>query len=452
LKTYQESKWAVTAGVALLLLLPSGAAEADLSSRPAGTVVVWGSNSQGQRNVPAGLTDVVAIAAGWGHTLALKRDGTVVAWGSNVSHESLVPPGLSDVVSIMAGTWNSWAFKSDGTFVAWGTGWGMDQVPVGSHDIAMVAPSKYGYHHAAVKTDGTVEVWGFTNEAWFDDHDVPAIKTVPGDLHDVIAVATGNRHVVALKGDGSVVAWGQNYWVSRITGGEAGGMTSIPLGLDDVVSIQAGSHHSLALQRDGTVHAWGGSWGNTYTHDQWIVPSGLSNVVALAALRNDSLALTSDGAVVGWGSDIYGVSSMAPGPIGAIAIAAGYESHALALKSDGTVVAWGAGGPGQSGGSHVGQSIVPDGLRDVIAIAAGRSHSVALVVDRTPRLEAHRAASHLRLAWPEFGSDYHLEVTEDLSDPHSWVVEPTVPILVDSQHVVTLEPPSGNRFFRLKRE
>jgi len=29
---------------------------------------------------------VVAIAAGWSHSLALKRDGTVVAWGDiNVS-------------------------------------------------------------------------------------------------------------------------------------------------------------------------------------------------------------------------------------------------------------------------------------------------------------------------------------------------------------------------------
>ncbi len=42
-----------------------------------GTVVVWGDNTYGQRNVPAGLTNVVAIASGGNHVLALKADGTM---------------------------------------------------------------------------------------------------------------------------------------------------------------------------------------------------------------------------------------------------------------------------------------------------------------------------------------------------------------------------------------
>ena len=53
--------------------------------------------------VPAGLTNVVAIAGGHSHSLALKSDGTVVAWGSTSSGETLVPPGLSNVTSIAAG-------------------------------------------------------------------------------------------------------------------------------------------------------------------------------------------------------------------------------------------------------------------------------------------------------------------------------------------------------------
>jgi hypothetical protein len=46
-------------------------------------VVAWGDNTFGQLNVPAGLNDAIAIAAGYGFSLALKRDGTVVAWGYN---------------------------------------------------------------------------------------------------------------------------------------------------------------------------------------------------------------------------------------------------------------------------------------------------------------------------------------------------------------------------------
>jgi len=46
-----------------------------------GTVVAWGDNNDGETDVPAGLSGVVAIAAGDDYSLALKSDGTVVAWG-----------------------------------------------------------------------------------------------------------------------------------------------------------------------------------------------------------------------------------------------------------------------------------------------------------------------------------------------------------------------------------
>jgi len=42
--------------------------------RQDGTVVAWGFNGSDQTNVPAGLSGVVAIAAGWAHTVALKLD------------------------------------------------------------------------------------------------------------------------------------------------------------------------------------------------------------------------------------------------------------------------------------------------------------------------------------------------------------------------------------------
>ena len=68
-----------------------------------GTVVAWGDNGYGQTGVPAGLSGVVAIAAGGGHTVALKQDGTVVAWGWNEYGRTWAPAGLSGVVAIAAG-------------------------------------------------------------------------------------------------------------------------------------------------------------------------------------------------------------------------------------------------------------------------------------------------------------------------------------------------------------
>jgi alpha-tubulin suppressor-like RCC1 family protein len=41
------------------------------------------------------LTDVIAISAGYYHSLALKKDGTVVAWGNDIDGQSTVPTELA---------------------------------------------------------------------------------------------------------------------------------------------------------------------------------------------------------------------------------------------------------------------------------------------------------------------------------------------------------------------
>src|ERR1035438_2668592 len=46
-------------------------------------VIAWGDNSFGQTNVPNNATNVVAIAAGDYHSLALRADGLLLAWGRN---------------------------------------------------------------------------------------------------------------------------------------------------------------------------------------------------------------------------------------------------------------------------------------------------------------------------------------------------------------------------------
>src|SRR5262245_51653315 len=69
------------------------------------TVATWGNNEfRSAGNLPAGLTDVVDVAAGFSHFLALRSNGTVVGWPAS---SPLPPGGLSSVVGIAAGEFHS---------------------------------------------------------------------------------------------------------------------------------------------------------------------------------------------------------------------------------------------------------------------------------------------------------------------------------------------------------
>jgi hypothetical protein len=68
---------------------------------------------------PAGLGNVVGIAAGEFHSLAIISDGTVAAWGKSAGGECTPPAGLSGVSKVAAGSNYSLALKTDGTLVTW---------------------------------------------------------------------------------------------------------------------------------------------------------------------------------------------------------------------------------------------------------------------------------------------------------------------------------------------
>ena len=108
--------------------------------------------------------------------------------------------------------------------------------------------------------------------------------------------------------------------------------------LSNVVSVAAGREFSLALRKDGTVVTWGENY----------VPKGLTNIVGIAADWGGSWALKRDGRVVGWSSlpswpdygrllpvdQLSNVVRIAAGPWG-------YGTRGVALRSDSTVATWG---------------------------------------------------------------------------------------------------------------
>ena len=191
---------------------------------------------------------------------------------------------------------------------------------------------------------------------------------VPASATNVVEVTAGQQHVVALRQDGTVVAWGAN-----------GSQTNVPAGLRNVVAVSACGSVSLALRNNGTVAAWGAS---TLTNP----PAWLSNVVSVAAGLEYNLALRSDGTVVAWGN---GFTNPVPGLSNAVSLTAGvnspagaYSQNNLNILRDGSVVGWTA---RIMEGSNIFSFItnLPPGLTNISAVRAGAQHYVALRGDGT---------------------------------------------------------------------
>jgi len=286
----------------------SGVETSQVATLEIGWIASWGSNDYGQCNLPAGISNTVALSAGYAHSLALAGDGTVIGWGDNTYGQATPPVGLNNAVAVEVGAYDSFALRSDGTLVSWGIGFaGENIIPEGLSNV--VAVSSKIFHTLALQADGHVTAWGWNEYGQ---------SSVPASLTNATAVSAGMSHSLALIDDGTVVGWGST----------TNDLLAIPTGLTNVVAISAGMSHSLALLDSGTVVTWG--WN---TNGLLNIPVGLSNVVAISAGSTHSLALKDNGTVVAWGDLAQAVPA---GLANVTAISAGVF-HSLALLSDATI-------------------------------------------------------------------------------------------------------------------
>ncbi|CAN3977488.1 RCC1-like domain-containing protein [Kitasatospora purpeofusca] len=448
-RRFQRRPWTAAAlltGLLAALLLPGGrAGAADAPEHRAlrpdlrGTAVAWGGNGYGQLGdgttvgdsttptpvcgaapCTAPLAEVVSVAAGLLHSIALRSDGTVLAWGYNhegelgdgTGHDRITPTRvcdvgqtapcssyLHDVVAVAAGDWHSLALLADGSIVAWGLnssgqlGDGTTDnraVPVLTGAANAVAVSAGADHSMALGTDGFVLTWGDNGHGQLGDGSTTD-RTRPyavclDDFCDprdqVIAIAGGGDRSVALRREGTVMAWGEN------TVGQLGDGTTVDRGLPvwvcatgatapcgsagtvlgGITAIAAGVGHTVALRSDGTLRAWGGNGfgqlgDGTYTS------------------RSTPVRVCAGNTTAPCGTFQSGIS----------AIAAGFE-FSVALRSDGGVRAWGNNDHGQLGDGTAQYRNTPvrvcapgrttpceTPLGGVGAIAAGRDHTLAVV-------------------------------------------------------------------------
>ena len=282
------------------------------------------------------------MSCGDQHTAAVKTDGTLWTWGGNINYGQL---GTNDLVNrstpvptfaggtnwkqASCGNFHTAAIKTDGTLWIWGRGisgrLGTNDVVNRSTPVPTFAGgtnwkqvSCGGSHTAAIKTDGTLWTWGRGSEgqlgnASTTDKSTPVTTFAGGNNWK--QVSGGSLYTTAIKTDGTLWTWGSgNYGLlgnAQITS------RSTPVttfsGGTNWKQVRGGFHHTSAIKTDGTLLTWGrgsnGRLGNASTTDRSTPVTtfaGGNNWKQVDGGNFHTVATKTDGTLWTWGRANYG--------------------------------------------------------------------------------------------------------------------------------------------------
>jgi alpha-tubulin suppressor-like RCC1 family protein len=286
------------------------------------TLFSWGYNGYGQlgdntttnRSTPVrvlvGEEKYAGTAGGSNHSLAFMNNSTVRAWGYNAFGQLGLPAATKSTSNL--------PLKVGGVY-------GVTAVAAGTNFSLALA------NYSSVPR--RVLSWGRNNTGQLGDNtvaDSPSPKRVLTStggnlLGDVSKIAAGSDHALALKGDGTLWAWGNNKYgqLGRLPSATPNDRSLIALQVTGVsgtiTAIAAGGSTSYALTADGTVWAWGyngfGQLGVPPTGTGGVLfretpqPVALSGVTAIAAGLGHVVVIrdgVSTGELWAWGANTFG--------------------------------------------------------------------------------------------------------------------------------------------------
>ena len=254
---------------------------------------------------------------------------------------------------------------------------------------------------------------GETGTGLVSDYSAQVAVRADTDVHWA-SVAAGADYTVAIRADGTLWAWGNDF-----PGQPGGTPRAVPvrIGTDaNWAAVAAGGSHAAAVKTDGTLWAWGtnengelgdGTLGWRYAPVQVGVDTRWASVAAGAS---HTVAVKIDGTLWAWGDDTFGelghgtasdARGLVPGQVGTdthwSTVAAGGD-FTVAVRTDGTLWAWGRNDVGQVGDGTTAARSAPvrvGGDTSWASVAAGASHSVAVKTDGTLWAWGHNSEGEL---------------------------------------------------------
>jgi alpha-tubulin suppressor-like RCC1 family protein len=197
--------------------------------------------------LPANLPPIRSMSVAASHGALVAENGSVFVFGGldpNCLAELEVPANLPPVVQAEVGDDHVLVRLTTGELVSWGQSNPYNSRTVPTDVGAAIDIAAVSFTSAAVRTNGTVAVWGQMPP-------ISGTNTVPppANLSNAIDVELGLSHVLVLRSDGTLATWG------------SASATTIPQTVYEVPirAISAGGLGSAALRTDGSVVLWGNS-------------------------------------------------------------------------------------------------------------------------------------------------------------------------------------------------
>lgn len=333
------------------------------SGTSGGSLYAWGQGSGGSlgnNNTSIDVSSPVQTIAGgdnwrlvsapstFAFDAAIKNDGTLWMWGSNSSGQL----GNNSITNR----------SSPIQTIAGGVNW--TQVSCGSN------------HSAAIKSDGTLWVWGDNSAGQIGDNTVVAksspIQTIAGGINWSI-VSCGAQNTGAIKTDGTLWAWGTGSF-GKLGDGTAVSKSSpiqvIP-GATTWRTVAYGNNNAAATKTDGTLWLWGNGLAGQLGDNTAVSKSSPVQTITAATnwsyavpLNTSVIALKTDGTIWTWGGNTNGqlgdnTTVAKSSPVQIIGGGTNWtyisgsqlstNQHCAAIKTNGSLWLWGSNSSGQLG-------------------------------------------------------------------------------------------------------